>query len=218
MQDPLLKRWSEFWRQIEITPPEAGAELLAAYSQPHRHYHTVQHLGECLLLLDERVVPRHGAGICRLVELGLWFHDAIYEIPGPDNEQLSADWAGRVLADAGMLIADVDRVREAILATRHDAPAPSIVAELVVDIDLAVLGAERPRFDEYEEQVRRENAVYAAGAYRQGRAVILRQFLDRPQIYQTPTFANMEAPARANLRRSLRRLEPVGPTTNFTDL
>lgn len=218
MKDPLLQRWDDLWHGLGLAAPDAGADLLAAYSQPHRHYHTLQHLGECLVLLDERVAPHHGAAICRLVELALWFHDAIYEIPGADNEQLSADWAARVMADAGMLIADVDRVKEAIMATRHDAPAPSTVAQLVVDVDLAILGASTARFDQYEEQVRREYAMYDDDAYRQGRAVILHQFLDRPRIYQTGAFGDLEAPARANLRRSLRRLEPVGPTTRFTEL
>lgn len=218
MQDPLIVRWNAVWRSVGVVPPEAGAELLAAYSESHRHYHTLQHLDECLRLLDERVAPHHGAAICRPVELGLWFHDAVYEIPGPDNEQRSADWAARVMANAGLLIADVDRVKEAIMATRHDAPTPSVVAELVVDVDLAILGAPPARFGEYEEQVRREYAVYPDDAYRQGRAVILRQFLDRPRIYQTSAFADLEAPARANLRRSLRRLEPMGPTSSFTQL
>jgi len=218
MHEPLIERWNALWGSLGGAPQEAGSDLLAAYSQPHRHYHTLQHLGECLLLIDERVAPHHGAAISRLVEFSLWFHDAIYEIPGTDNEQRSADWAARVIGDAGMLIADVDRVKEAIMATRHDAPAPSIVAQLVVDVDLAILGASPARFDQYEQQVRREYVMYDDDAYRQGRAVILRQFLDRPRIYQTGAFAELEAPARANLRRSLRRLEPVGPTNSFTDL
>ena len=56
VQDPLLQRWDDLWRDLDLAPPHtAGVELLAAYGQPHRHYHTVQHLGECLVLLDERV-------------------------------------------------------------------------------------------------------------------------------------------------------------------
>jgi len=122
------------------------------------------------------------------------------------------------MSDAGMLIADVDKVREAILATRHNAPAPSIVARLVVDVDLGILAAPRSRFEEYETQIRREYATYPDDVYREGRAAILHHFLDRPRIYQTDAFAELEGVARANLRRSLRVLEPLGPTTAFTDL
>ncbi len=81
----------------------------------------------------------------------------------------------------GCAIADLDGVREVILATRHNAPALSVVAELGVDVDRAILGGPPARFGEYEEQVRREYAVYPDDVHRQGRAASAKHFLGWPR-------------------------------------
>ena len=52
-----------------------------------------------------------------------------------------------------------------------------------------------------------------AAAFNRGRAGILGRFLERPAIYSTEHFkAKYEEQARANLRRSIRRLEEVAWT------
>ena len=43
--------------------------------------------------------------------------------------------------------------------------------------------------------------------WRAGRARILRVFLDRPRIFLTLEFTTLEAPARANLERSIEALQ-----------
>ena len=62
-------------------------------------------------------------------------------------------------------------------------------------------------FDRYERQVRQEYAFVSEPDWRAGRARILRVFLDRPRIFLTPEFAPLEAPARANLERSIEALQ-----------
>ena len=76
-----------------------------------------------------------------------------------------------------------------------------------MDVDLWILGADSPRFDEYERQIRQEYAWVPEQTFRQRRAAILREFLARPAIYSTSLFSQRyEAQARANLRRSLDQL------------
>ena len=52
------------------------ARLLAAYSEPQRHYHGVQHILECLQHFDQIRTQLQQPS---LVELALWFHDAVYD-------------------------------------------------------------------------------------------------------------------------------------------
>jgi predicted metal-dependent HD superfamily phosphohydrolase len=175
--------------------------LLARYSEPHRAYHTLQHLGECLALFDEVAsLARHAAEI----ELALWFHDAIYDVPAVDNEARSADWAVSALRAAAAPATVAERVHALVMATRHAAsPTPGTDEELLVDIDLSILGATPERFAEYETQIRREYAHVPEAEFWQRRKGILRAFLDRPAIYGTqPLHARFEAAARNNLRRA----------------
>ena len=79
---------------------------------------------------------------------------------------------------------------------------------LVVDIDLSILGASPDRFDEYELQIRAEYAWVDDEAFRSKRRSVLTAFLARPTIFGTAHFRRtLEPGARANLQRSLQRLE-----------
>ena len=63
--------------------------LLARYAEPHRRYHSQQHLHECLVHLRPALHLTEHPGE---VEIALWFHDAIYELKAQDNEAQSAQW------------------------------------------------------------------------------------------------------------------------------
>jgi predicted metal-dependent HD superfamily phosphohydrolase len=77
----------------------------------------------------------------------------------------------------------------------------------LVDIDLSILGAVPARFDEYERQVRDEYAFVPEELFRRKRAEVLAGFVARARIYSTPFFRDrLEAPARANLGRSIAAL------------
>ena len=79
----------------------------------------------------------------------------------------------------------------------------------MVDADLSILGAPPDEFDRYEGQIRREYAFVPEAEWRERRPRILRRFLDRPRIFETPEFARLEAPARSNLSRSTRAARGV---------
>jgi predicted metal-dependent HD superfamily phosphohydrolase len=79
---------------------------------------------------------------------------------------------------------------------------------LFLDIDLSILGAPEPVYDQYEQDIRAEYAFVPADAYRAGRGAILKGFLSRPRLYFTDiAHAEWDAAARANLARALRALE-----------
>ncbi|KRA45128.1 hypothetical protein [Pseudoxanthomonas sp. Root630] len=199
--DDFFPSWQRAWAGIGAVGEGDAlfARLTAAYAEPQRHYHTLQHLGECLTAFDN--VHAH-AGHPHEVELALWFHDAIYDIKGHDNEERSADWARDALRDAGVPAAAAQRVHDLVMATRHTAVPSGHDEQLLVDIDLSILGAARVRFDEYEQQIRKEYAYVPGFLFRRKRREILKGFLDRPAIYSTPHFHDaLEARARDNLRR-----------------
>lgn len=168
--------------------------LIARYSEPHRRYHTLEHLEECFAAFDEIAdLAAHPAD----VELAIWFHDAIYDTRRGDNEERSADWARSVCGE---------QVARLVMVTRHEAVAQGADEKVLADVDLWILGAPEKRFDEYETQVREEYGWVPGPIYRRKRREILESFVARPAIYHTDRFIQRyEARARANLARSLAR-------------
>jgi len=70
-------------------------QLLARYSEPHRKYHTLQHLAECLAHVE---AVRHLAEQPGEVEFALWFHDGLEPVHGLNGAALGCnrdEWADR---------------------------------------------------------------------------------------------------------------------------
>ena len=199
--------WRRMWEALGAQTISGGLfnQLVRAYGEPQRHYHTLQHLRECLANWEA------AATLARRpeeVELALWFHAAVNDPQRRANEQRSADWARASVLAAGCEPALAERVASLVLATAsHQAPAGDADAELLLDIDLAILGASPARFAEYERQVRSEYAHVADADWRTGRARVLTGFLARPRIYATAAFHDaLEQRARENIARSLAAL------------
>lgn len=212
----LRAAWADAWRAIGIQRPTSSADdpllaqLLARYAEPHRHYHSLQHLDECLALLDAH---REAAERPAEVALALWFHDAIYDVHRHDNEAQSATWAFEALTAAGLPEESARRVHDLVMATRHDAVPEGHDAALLVDIDLAILGATPPRFAEYERQIRTEYAHVAQPLFEERRRAILSRFLERQPIYLTPGLrSEREAQARTNLQSAVGVVPTAAPS------
>ncbi|HYM18001.1 MAG TPA: hypothetical protein VEU06_05510, partial [Micropepsaceae bacterium] len=109
-----------------------------------------------------------------------------------------------VLAQSGAIEATMDSIERLILATQHNAIPQGQDAEIVVYIDLSILGADESRYREYQLQIRREFGWVEEKAFRLGRSHVLQSFLDRPFIYSRPDFrSRLEGKARANLAREM---------------
>lgn len=194
--------WLRAWGHLKLLAPEGLRQrLLTAYGEPHRRYHSLQHLEECLLHFDGAIDLAVNPGE---VEIALWFHDAIYELKSKDNERRSADWAQRELAARGAAGDVLQRVDSLIMATCHNAAPTDPDQQLLVDIDLSILGSLPARFAEYDLQVKAEYSWVPRPLYRVKRKQVLQGFLNRPFIYNTRYFRqNFENLARANLQRAV---------------
>ena len=204
---PLDDSWQRAWRALGLVPPAGLRErLVAAWREPQRHYHSLQHLQEGVDLLSE---VRGEATHAGEVELALWFHDAVYDPQARDNERRSADDAAACLALAGAAPEVARRVHALVMATCHAAEPATPDERLLVDIDLAILGAAPARFAEYDAQVRAEYAWVPEAVYRDKRREVLAGFLARASLYGTPRLRDrLEAAARANLRAAIDALAP----------
>ena len=201
----LQQIWQTAWRTLDaLPPPDLYSTIVDRYAESQRAYHTLQHIRECF----EHFEPARGlAEHPEEIAVAIWFHDAVYDVRAKDSEEQSADLAARLLQAAGAPETSTERIRELIIATKHGEVPVQIDAQLVVDTDLAILGSNPERFDEYERQVRQEYRWIPGLIYRRERRRILQAFLQRPRLYATDHFFELfEEPARANLNASIERL------------
>ncbi|MBO0765220.1 MAG: HD domain-containing protein [Hyphomicrobiaceae bacterium] len=187
-------------------------ELVEAYGEPHRHYHTLDHIRALLALLE---LHGHGAADPRALRLAILFHDVVYDPSRHDNEEASAAVAAERLTRLRFPEALVARVALYIVATRHDRPGEAVGdgdLALLLDLDLSILAAAPGDYQAYASAVRREYGFVPDDLYRAGRRRVLAGFLTRGRIYLTePLRALWEEPARANLATERAALAEVLP-------
>lgn len=202
--DQFQRQWANLLGSFGVSPSAAYPvfdRLVAAYTEPHRHYHTLEHLGEMF-----RVVARLPVVDSRAVQLAVWFHDVVYDPRANDNEDRSADRVAEWLGSLG--VPGLTRVAELVRATAHlTAEAVSDPDTVVLlDADLAILAAAEHRYQRYAADIRKEYHWVPDEAYRTGRIAVLETFLARPRLFQTEVmFAEGEAAARRNLTSEVRQ-------------
>lgn len=206
----LISRWEAAWDAVSAVPRTGAFEtMVSRYTDPRRHYHTIQHLAECFDAFD-RIA--HHCDKPEEVELAIWFHDAFYDPQRHDNEQRSAEHAHSTLTRSGADFLCAQRVANLVLATEHRASPYSIDAGIIQDVDLWILAAPQERFWEYESQVRWEYGHIGNDPYRAGRMKVIERFLARTRggshLFRTPEFREEhEDQAVINLTASLHRLQ-----------
>jgi predicted metal-dependent HD superfamily phosphohydrolase len=189
-------------RWLRVVPDErAGRDalrgLLDRWQEPHRRYHTLEHLRAVLTHLEDMDLGSDRPA----VELAAWYHDAVYSIAEAGNEARSAALAASALPPLG-----VDRpiVRQVVRLVRltesHDPAQGDHPGESLCDADLAVLGQPPPVYEAYRRAVRSEYASLDDQTWQAGRTAVLDRLLAMPVLYRTALArARWEAPARANL-------------------
>jgi predicted metal-dependent HD superfamily phosphohydrolase len=181
------------------------AEIVRLYGGAERHYHNLDHLADVLRTIDGLL---HLAGHPDTVRFAAWFHDAVYDPRAADNEERSAALAGERLPQLGVSLPLVAVVRRLILLTKsHLAEPDDRDGHVLLDADLAILGAPAADYQRYAGQIRREYAWVPEAEYRAGRAAVLWRFLGRPRLYFTEEMhREREERARDNLRAEIASL------------
>lgn len=175
-------------------------ELVGFYTEDHRKYHNLSHIDRMLGWMDAT-----GESIDSL-ELAIWFHDVIYNPLGKHNEALSAAYFTEHLGSfiSRQLADDVERLVMATDATRSRTGKDD--ENLIIDIDLSILGASPEDYEAYRNAIRYEYSAVPEGKFMEGRRSILLRFLSQ-KIYSTAYFEKLEKQARENIRHELERLD-----------
>jgi predicted metal-dependent HD superfamily phosphohydrolase len=212
MEHALAERLRAEWRGDLSTADaraaeidEAFDELVRRYEEPHRRYHDLHHVASVLRFADSLAGQ---ATDPQAVRLAAWYHDAVYDPYGGDNEARSAVLAAANLAALSIpagVVQETARLIELTAGLRTAATDPN--GAVLLDSDLAILAATPDRYDRYVAGVRAEYEHLDEDSFRAGRANVLETLIARAYVFNTQVFrAEREARARANLNRELAAL------------
>lgn len=100
------------------------------YDEPHRVYHTWNHINDMLLLLD--TIPDITNDMKVALQVAVVYHDAVYIIGATDNELLSAEL---FKSNHGTDTLEKRMIYDAILSTK-DHVVTSELSSYLIDLDL----------------------------------------------------------------------------------
>lgn len=221
-EDPLISRWRALWQRLGVDDAQldgTGRDLLAAYGGAGRFYHSRKHLEDVFEKLDWGKTAFVAAGdlaevpqgerprLFDTIELALWYHDAVYDPKKKDNEAKSRDL---FLADAKRYGLPEDlrtNIAQLIDVTASHKKASTLPEKILCDCDLAILGAPKDQFSEYDVNIRKEYAHVPEATYKTARRHVLGGFLRQKPIFRTKAFqGRFEEQARHNLESAARPL------------
>ncbi len=210
----LRRRWRELAGVAAsgAVGDEVVHEIIARHAEPHRRYHTVTHVIWVLRHIDQLVLREAAFDIDAVIAAAL-FHDAVYDPRSSTNEPDSALIAKAALSRLGWASGTTSTVVELIEATAHLAEhgvaKHNLERRVLLDADLAILGAPSRAYNSYVAGVRAEYAHVGDAQWSEERAAVLHGLLARAQIFQTDTmFNDREQQARRNLATELQTLTP----------
>ena len=205
MQD-LLDAWDALISRHSRDPDAVavGRALLAAWSEPHRRYHSVRHLRDVLAGVEELADLAEDLDAVRLAA---WYHDCVYN-GLPDDEERSALRAEMDLSRLGVPGHTVDEVARLVRMTVSHDPAPGDHnAEVLSDADLAALALPTEDYRRNTVAIRNEYAHIPDDVFSKGRRQVLLALLEGPGVFRTePGRQRWEAAAQRNLRAELTEL------------
>lgn len=193
-----------------VVAEASAADLAHRYTEPHRRYHRTSHVEAVLedasrLAVVEAIDARDRA----VLMLAVCAHDVVYDAQPGLDEAASAEWARRHVTAARIDAATTTRVMELVLTTlTHTFSEDDVLATLLSDADLAILGAEESLYDAYVSAVRDEFAAVPDDLWRLGRRHVLEELLAKEVLFSTAmAFEEYEARARRNVSRELLTLQ-----------
>jgi len=176
-------------------------DITRAYLEPHRKYHTLDHL-----VYMFNMAGRHGIKLNDQQIVAIWYHDYVYDPKSQSNEEDSAYAASKRLMAGGYTIEAIFNINRMIVDTKDHLPTHEL-SKMVIDLDLCGLGETPEVYIETGLKIREEYSHLTDDQWVEGRLKFINKFLNRPSIFQTDWGrANFEAQALQNLKIELIRL------------
>lgn len=200
----MFTQWLKLMQAFNFTENnDVFDKLINAYSEKHRAYHNVNHLQDCLMKLEN--YP--DKNFYKEIALAFWFHDAVYQSYQKNNELKSAEWANNFLENNKVELNKINFIFDLIMSTSYQKPAANLAQEIMMDIDISILGSEPENYEVYTKNVRKEYQLIPMFIYKKKRKAILQNFLKQNTLFYTNYFQKLyEKQARENIQNEIELL------------
>ena len=212
LSQKFLSKWLALAAKLGLDDSKAketGNYLLAQYSGSDRHYHNIRHI---VSMLDGFELLKAKFAQPDAAELAIFLHDVIYDAARTDNEEQSAVKMKELLhgfVDEAILSSAAFTIE----STKKHAATFNPDTNLILDLDMAILGQPWAVYENYAKGVMQEYLpVYGEAAYRQGRPkLFLEPMIAHGDIFLTDDFKHLNSQALRNMQREAELLKSGKP-------
>ena len=135
----------------------------------------------------------------------IYYHDIIYEPTQSDNELQSALTFEKRISNTSFI--NLNKCKIQIEATKDHDFSNDHDTNILLDLDLIILGQSHKEYLKYTRNIRKEYKIYPDFIYSKGRKKVLSKILEKDSIYKTDFFKKRyEYQARKNLTSELIKL------------
>lgn len=180
---------------METLPLEEQAMLTTLLTQPHRHYHNINHVNDCLVEFYryETDTAMLTYGEADALRYAIWYHDSIYNPYAPHgmNERQSADLFFHKHRQLGDI---ANTVSGAIVKTaKHTITQSNLfkITQVLLDIDLSGLGKPMHIFAKNSYNIRLEYYNTTDMDVVKGRLTFFEKLNKRESFYYTDYFREL---------------------------
>lgn len=219
---------------MTVLPLDEQAQLTTLLTQPHRKYHNINHINDCLAELEPYRAARV-AGYSSFTEFyvtyAIWYHDVIYNPYSKQNEEASAqifrdnaknsfvpslDDRFGISTHTMVYSDDVAYIIETTarhtvtqdFSMRDDSDVVTHARNVMLDIDLAGLGKPWTVFAQNSQNIHDEYYNTSHIDFLRGRINFWEQLCKRESLYYTEYFrTKYEENARRNIAQEMELLQ-----------
>ena len=210
----IMERWISLFPLDDYISSKVSSVydiIVQHYLEPERYYHNLSHIQNMLDKIDEitKIYKLNNNQDKFIIYCATYFHDIIYNINSINNEELSAEYASKLLKELGVKQHLINCIYDLILVTKtHKINTSLNVSEtlqkIFIDADISIIAAPRSEYLNYAKNIRYEYYNIDERTFREHRAKFLQSILDRDAIFNTVYMKELyERDAKQNIQSEM---------------
>ena len=165
-----------------------NSDVINAYDEPHRFYHTLEHIEDVLKQLHDVDLLKHDE-----LFLAAVFHDIVYNPQSNTNEEDSAEFFLKSSKSSSLTGEQKEHIKQLILDTKHHKPSVKFSEEFI-KADLAILNSSFDKLIKYEKQIFKEFQFVDYKTYKVKRIEVLKHFNTNGNLNHLIDYVNSVEP------------------------